>query len=219
MEANWYCVLLDGAFLRGKCGNYIIKEIKKIFGKDFCDLVILENNLDEENFESLTENYIFINVRNYQSYINKLKKCDLISLVLPNYDRPSIVSYDEVKKFIKNTEVKVENKNIEVGSFVKVINNYCLENLYGVVVRTYKNKMNDVFFKLYTKQFIKRIDIKNLVCIDSYFKYVKFPVCQVKNVKELSKEIDIDVRKKLASKIRRGIHRTNTKVGKKLHKI
>lgn len=195
-ECNWYCLLLDGQTLRGKNKENISKEINKIFGKDLINLVILDNEFTD-TFDSLSENYIFVCCSNYDSHINRLKKSDLVSLVLPSFENPSIVHNDEVSKFIKSTEEDKNENKVELGSIVLVNNNY-LENLFGVVKKIYSREEKcDVVFRLYTKTFTKKLSMNNLTSVDSFFKYVKFPVCHPIKVTRLSKKIDNETRKKI----------------------
>lgn len=202
MSGNWYCFLLDGQHLRGHSKEFITKEIRKIFDKDYCNVIILDNE-HTDNFDSLSENYIFVCCKNYNNYINKIKQSDLISLVLPSTENPSVVSDDEVSKFIETTETIEEKRAIEVGSIVKVRDGH-LKNLYGVIKRVFKTKdACEVFFRLYTKTFLKKIPKSNLTCVDSFFKYVKFPIHKSVKSKDLSKNIDSKLKKKIISKIKK----------------
>ncbi len=176
---QWYCFLLDGKHLKGVSDleYFLTEEMKRVFKKDFYGIKLIGERTTEDDFGLNTESYFFVCCNNYQKNIEAIRRCKIISLVLPNIDNPEIVSLESIKKFEKsaciiNTDDEIE---IDICDIVKVRDGY-LKDLSGIVIRLVDHNYCDVFFRLYTRLFEERLMRKNLIVQNTVFNYIKFPV-------------------------------------------
>lgn len=182
-EPRWVCISIDIQYLKGnKSVDAIKSELTNIFGKDLCDVVIIADKLSEENYEMQLENYLFVKVRNYFTYIDKLRDNDMVFGVLDSYENPSFLTDEEVHKFKNSMQVKFSSvEQLQEGDIVTVKEGY-LKNLKGVIIKRLANNKCKVMFKLYTKSFTKTMFRSNLV-LENNISYV------LRNHKRLLKKL------------------------------
>ena len=205
-QSQWVCLSIDIQYLKGDNFVDLIKaELVNIFGKDLCDIVIIADKLSDECYEMQLENYLFVKVNNYHSYIDRLRDSEMIFGVLDSYETPSFLSDDEVYKFKNSMQVKFGHmEQLQEGDIVCVKEGY-LKNLKGVVIKALANNKFKVIFKLYTKSFIKTMWRNNLV-LENNISYV-FRDHKKLLVKLLAPTSKLKKRKRNAYKICRTKHR------------
>lgn len=171
-EPRWVCISIDIQYLKGnKSVDSIKSELTNIFDKDLCDVVIIADKLSEENYEMQLENYLFVKVKNYFAYIDKLRDNEMVFGVLDTYENPSFLTDEEVHKFKNSMQIKFNSvEQLQEGDIITVKEGY-LKNLKGVIIKRLANNKCKVMFKLYTKSFAKTMFRSNLV-LENNISYV-----------------------------------------------
>jgi len=174
-DKYWYCGLLDKQHLRGihNVSKYLKNELHKIFCNDFCGFHLIGENLSDLDFDIQSESYFFFCCKNYKNYIDKIKRCNIISIVLPSFSNPEPIQLDSILKFSETISDK-NKRNINIGDIVKVKTGD-LKNLSGIV-KTITKEIATVLFYLNTSHFSEKIMTTNLMLQSNIFQYMKFPV-------------------------------------------
>lgn len=178
MEPKWYCFLLDGMNLRGNNDIEVSLyfQMKNIFGNDLVDVRLIGERVTEKKFEIFSESYFFVCCKNYSNYIDKINRCKIISLVLPNNYNPEEVNVVDINKFAYSVNIAYGNdRDLCVGDIVRIKSGY-LENLYGIVIDIYNNEKCKVYFRFYTKKLYEKLYCNNLVIVGTIFNKLKFPI-------------------------------------------
>ncbi len=172
VEAGWICLIIGSQYAKREKRKLISKEVKRIFGKDFLDFKII----DDESGAEAQEYYSFVRCLNYHSYIADLKRSSIIIGVLPSYDNPSIINNSDVAGFGDSVEKQRNPGKLFIGDVVK-IKHGDLENLAGIVVgESDGGEKYEVLFKLYTVSFTRIISTKETIFIQNIFDSLKIPV-------------------------------------------
>jgi len=170
---QWVCIRIDSKIMRrGDAPGAVRAEMKKIFGDNLLDVVIVGDTLSPDFFESTSENYIFVKCLNYFENTDKLRQSKMVVAVLDNYDHPNFCDEGEVKKFAQH--VGTDDRDYRYGDLICVREGY-LKGLRGVVIRSAKSGYF-VFFRLYTRSFMEELSSSNLIFEKNIRDFFRFPV-------------------------------------------
>jgi hypothetical protein len=194
--------------------KHLYDQMLEIFGADFEDIQVIGERLSDEIFDVLTESYFFVKCCNYYKYVETIKNCDVVSLVLPSFQNPETVPENSIKKFSETTRSKLgTSDSIACGDFVRVRDGY-LKNLWGIVLSVKKEKCV-VNFRLHTKVFNETIHTKNILKSGkSIFQFVKIPVKENETTMEMLSPVVTKIigeETSFANKICRGLYRSAPK--------
>jgi len=178
----------------------------RVFADDFCDLILPGERMADDCFKIQSESYFFVKCSNYQNHTDEIKNSSVVSIVLPSVENPSPVAYSSISRFERTTKWRIKSKDdVSIGDLVRVKAGF-LKNLFGIVVKKNGKNSYNVFFRLYTRQFVESLRQVNLEICDCLWNYVQFPVVEKgKKLTEnmISTAIDIGDRRKIcANKIR-----------------
>lgn len=169
MDSAWLCVVLNKN-LCTKGADYAFKEMKRLTGDSFVDFKMVDDGFDNDC-------YSFIKCStNTDSFMNDFRKNSNIVTVLDSYDKPTLLSDDEVLSFINDGEK--EELGTKYGDMVLVEGSGHYSGLHGVVIDG-GTVESEVLFRFHTITKRKILKNEELNLIGNVFKRLKIPVTNV----------------------------------------
>lgn len=150
MISKWICLTLSRNMIE-KGDVFIKKEYSKKLGKNFKDIKIFDDGLNDNA-------YVFVKLDDVESGVDKIRENSLAISVLPSWENPSLVAEKEIESlFAKKTVEK-----LSLGDLVYVTGGGVYSGLYGLVLEDFGD-MVDVFFRFHLFPKKERIERQNLI--------------------------------------------------------
>jgi len=159
---QWFCFQYNWQKVRGEedVEAYLRGVVQSVFCDDFIDIVVAGERLDDDIYETISENYFFVKCKNYRKHTVNIKRSASVIRVLPALDTPNIVPESEIFSFIQALSGGFDRFTPSFGDIVQVRGGW-LEKLVGIILEIDEEQCA-VWFKMYTKQMVEPVPTSNL---------------------------------------------------------
>jgi hypothetical protein len=169
VDSAWLCVVLNKN-LCTKGADFAYKEMKRLTGESFVDFKMVDDGFDNDCYSFVkcsTETDVFM---------DGFRKSTNIVTVLDSYDKPTLLSDEEVISFL--TDGEKEEFGTKYGDMVLVEGNGHYSGLHGIVVNGGEVE-SEVLFRFHTITRRKKLKNEDLQITGNVFKRLKIPVTNV----------------------------------------
>ena len=175
----WVCLIVNDL-----SGERLWAQVKELFGVH-CGTIV---EVPDDSIPN--ERYIFVQCRDGLPVLN-VERFPAIKGVLPSPDNPSILSDEEVQDFIGSC-CHVDQDAPLYGDMVVVLEG-SLVGLFGIVTKVDGGKAR-VFFRLFSREFDRWMDIEHLEIRDNFFRHFRFPLLDRDGKEDVCRLSPLEVR-------------------------
>lgn len=177
-KAFWFCVIISKYVLKyDDAKNRIEKELRRIFGKDLVEYRLSEKIVDDGEFQTKYDDYVFIKAKKYSEHYADLIHSRIVKMALGTPGSPIPIPEKEISSHYEAVD---ESRKCHEGDLVKVKSGI-FKNLGAIVHKRLPNGKWLLFFRFYTRCVFEAFSRDEFDVKANMSSQWKFPVVLKKN--------------------------------------